>query len=160
MHLTTHTDYALRVLLFAGAAGETVTITRVSGAFGISKEHLRKVVHSLSQLGYLHTTQGRHGGIALARPAEEINIAEVVRQFEPGRVVECFDAETASCAIDGMCGLKHALHRAHASFMDTLGEYSLADFIRNPHLVAFCRNPHGEAGAEVVPFIRHRGAAE
>lgn len=139
MHLTTHTDYVLRVLLYTAAAGEPVTITKVSDAFGISKDHLRKVVHGLSQLGYLTTTQGRNGGIRLALDPAQINIKTVVLQFENTRIVECFDPATNTCPIDGMCGLKRALYLAQASFMDKLGEYHLSDFVKNPKLIAFCR---------------------
>lgn len=139
MRLTSYTDYALRVLLFAGAAGQIVTISAISETFGISKEHLRKVVHSLSQLGYLRTTQGRNGGIELARPPEQITIREIVEQFETTTLVECFDAGTNACQISGMCGLKHALMRANRTFLETLGEYRLSDFIRNPKLIAFTR---------------------
>lgn len=139
MRLTSYTDYALRVLIYAGAAGETVTISRISEAFDISKEHLRKVVHALSQLGYLNTTQGRNGGITLARLPETINIREVVEKLETGLLVECFDPVTNTCAIDGMCGLKHVLKRAQNSFMETLGQYHLSDFLKNQKLIAFCR---------------------
>jgi len=140
MRLTSYTDYALRVLLYTGAAGETVTISRISEAFNISKEHLRKVVHALSQLGYLSTSQGRNGGITLARPPETINIREVVERLETGLLVECFDPATNTCVIDGMCGLKHVLKRAQDSFMTTLGNYHLSDFIKNQKLIAFARN--------------------
>ncbi len=140
MHLTTHTDYALRVLIYTAAANEPVTISRISDSFGISKEHLRKVVHSLSQLGYLATTQGRYGGVRLALDPATINIRDVVMQFESSKIVECFDEQTNTCPILGMCGLKQALSLAHASFMDTLGQYHLSDFIRNnPRLIAFSR---------------------
>ena len=139
MRLTSYTDYALRVLLFAGAAGQTVTISTISESFGISKEHLRKVVHSLAQLGYLNTTQGRNGGIALAIAPEKISIREIVEQFETTTIVECFDAGTNTCQIHGMCGLKHAMMKANRSFLETLGEYRLSDFIRNPKLIAFSR---------------------
>jgi Rrf2 family transcriptional regulator, nitric oxide-sensitive transcriptional repressor len=139
MRLTSYTDYALRVLIFAGAAGETVTISTISESFGISKEHLRKVVHSLAQLGYLNTTQGRNGGITLARAPEQISIREIVEQFETSTLVECFDAETNTCQINGMCGLKHALMKANRSFLETLGTYRLSDFIKNPKLIAFSR---------------------
>ena len=139
MRLTSYTDYALRVLIYTGAAGQTVTISGISEAYNISKEHLRKVVHALSQLGYLNTTQGRNGGITLARPPETINIRTVVEQLEPTELVECFNPETNTCAIDGMCGLKHVLKRAQTNFMDTLGAYHLSDFIKNPKLIAFSR---------------------
>lgn len=139
MRLTSHTDFALRVLLYVGAAGETVTITRISDAYGISKEHLRKVVHALSQLGYLSTSQGRYGGINLAMPAELINIRKVVEQLENTTIVECFDPATNTCAIDGMCRLKKALFEAREGFLQVLGQYHLGDLINNPRLIAFCR---------------------
>ena len=135
MRLTSYTDYALRVLLYAGTARSSVTITGISTAYGISKDHLRKVVHSLAQLGYLKTTQGRAGGITLALPPEEINIREVVSQLENIELVECFDRATNTCPIDGMCGLKGALGKAQRSFLEVLGNYHLSDFIRNAELI-------------------------
>ena len=140
MRLTSYTDYALRVLLYTGAAGRIVTISNISDAFGISKEHLRKVVHALAQLGYLTTTQGRNGGIILAKPAAEINIRDIVLLFETTPLVECFNTGTNNaCQINGMCGLKHVLAKAQKNFLDTLGAYYLSDLIKNPKLIAFTR---------------------
>ncbi|MDX1490454.1 MAG: Rrf2 family transcriptional regulator [Pseudohongiellaceae bacterium] len=139
MRLTSYTDYALRVLLYTGAAGETVTISRISAAFDISKDHLRKVVHALAQAGFVTTTQGRSGGITLARPPEAINIRDVVEKFETTVLVECFDPETNTCQIDGMCGLKHALFKAQSEFLNTLGEYTLSDFLKSKKLIAFSK---------------------
>lgn len=138
MRLTSHTDYALRVLLYVGATGKSVTISQISAAYAISKEHLRKVVHALSQLGYLRTTQGRYGGITLAMPPDLINIRKVVDQLENTHIVECFDQGTNTCAIDGMCLLKKALFEARESFLQVLAGYHLSDMIRNPRLVGFC----------------------
>ena len=50
-----------------------------------------------------------------------------------------YDAATNTCAIDGMCGLKHVLKRAQNSFLDTLGNYHLSDFLQNQQLVVFAR---------------------
>ena len=69
----------------------------------------------------------------------KINIREVVEQFETTTIVECFDAGTNTCQIHGMCGLKHAMMKANRSFLETLGEYRLSDFIKNPKLIAFSR---------------------
>ncbi|MEI7949481.1 MAG: Rrf2 family transcriptional regulator [Gammaproteobacteria bacterium] len=140
MRLTSYTDYALRVLLFVAATDEAVTINVISAAYGISKEHLRKVVHKLAQLGYLHTTQGRNGGIRLGIPAENINIRDLVLQFESTELVECFNADTNSCPILGMCGLKGVLQKAHKSFLDVLGQYHLSDMVKNPRLLIFVKN--------------------
>ncbi|MES2606169.1 MAG: Rrf2 family transcriptional regulator [Pseudomonadota bacterium] len=139
MRLTSYTDYALRVLLFVGSTDEAVTITTISTAYDISKEHLRKVVHALSQLGYLQTTQGRNGGIRLGMPAEKISIRDIVNHFENSDLVECFDKETNTCPISNMCTLKHVLQKAQTAFMDVLGQYKLSDLIKNPRLVIFVK---------------------
>ena len=139
MRLTSYTDYALRVLLFVGSTDDAVTINTISAGYGISKEHLRKVVHALSQAGYLHTTQGRNGGMRLGMPAEAINIREVVEHFENADLVECFDKTTNSCPITNMCGLKHVLAKAQSSFLEVLGQYRLSDLIKNPRLVIFVK---------------------
>ena len=140
MRLTSYTDYALRVLLFVAATDEAVTINVISAAYGLSKEHLRKVVHKLAQLGYLHTTQGRNGGIRLGIPAENINIRDLVLQFESTELVECFNADTNSCPILGMCGLKGVLQKAQKSFLEVLGQYHLSDLVKNPRLLIFVKN--------------------
>lgn len=139
MRLTSYTDYALRVLIFVGSTDEAVTINKISTAYVISKEHLRKVVHALSQLGYLQTTQGRNGGIRLGMPAERICIRDVVLHFENADLVECFDKDTNSCPIASMCGLKHVLQKAQTAFFDVLAQYKLSDLIKNPRLMIFVK---------------------
>ena len=83
MRLTLHTDYALRVLINAAVAdGKLITINDIAETFGVSKQHLMKIVNDLSRRGYLDTVRGRGGGIRLRRPASDIRIGEVVRQTE------------------------------------------------------------------------------
>jgi Rrf2 family nitric oxide-sensitive transcriptional repressor len=62
----------------------------------------------------------------------------VVDQLESTTIVECFDPETNTCAIDGMCLLKKALLDARESFMAVLAGYHLSDLIRHPRLITFC----------------------
>lgn len=128
MRLTRYTDYALRVLLYAGARqGEVCPVSEIARAYGISQNHLVKVVHGLGKAGYVTSVRGRSGGIRLARPAAEIRLGEVVRQTEDGfALVDC-----AVCVIAPACGLRGALGQAMAAFMAVLDGYSLADLLRN-----------------------------
>lgn len=131
MNLTRFTDFALRTLIFVAIRREPMTsIERVSVAFDISKNHLLKVVNALAQHGWLKTTRGRKGGIALGMPADQIRIGDVVRAMEPGfDLLECFDAERDQCRISKACRLKGMLHRALRSFLDELDRHTLADLV-------------------------------
>jgi len=126
MRLTRYTDYALRVLLHLAAHPEKLcSIPEMSRAYGVSQNHLMKVVHDLGKAGYVTTVRGRAGGVKLARTPKQINIGAVVRYTEDGfELVDC-----ASCVIAPACGLTSAFAKALAAFMAVLNGYTLADLM-------------------------------
>jgi len=134
MQLTLFSDYALRVLIFVGTKGdeELSTITDISKHYGISKNHLIKVVHRLGMTGYLSTVQGKGGGFGLAKPPSEIRIGDVIRDTENHfNIAQCFDPSNLSeCAIEPACRLKHLLNEALQAFLSITDNYTLADLIR------------------------------
>jgi Rrf2 family nitric oxide-sensitive transcriptional repressor len=133
MNLSLFSDYSLRVLMFGALKGTSFQLDEVTDAYGISRHHLAKVVHTLSKLGYLATRRGRGGGIELARPAEEIAIGNLVRQTEDQtRLVECFDVVTNTCRLSGHCLLKGALADALRAFYDSLDRFTLRDLVSGP----------------------------
>jgi Rrf2 family nitric oxide-sensitive transcriptional repressor len=133
MHLTLHTDYAFRILLYLTHYPERpIGTAEISTAFGISKHHLVRVVQTLAQHQFVTATAGRSGGVRLAKPAAEIRVGDVVRACEPNfRLVECFDKESNTCPIVPVCGLKAPLRSAMDAFLQSLDEYTLAD-VANP----------------------------
>lgn len=133
MRLTVYTDYALRVLMYVAVRGEPrPTIAQIAASYGISRNHLMKVVHELGVAGYLETARGKNGGLRLARPAGEIGLGEVVRRTEPDlALVPCFDPVNAACAISPACRLRGALNQARLAFLQVLDGYTLADLVEN-----------------------------
>lgn len=133
MRLTHWTDYSLRVLMYCAVHAEReqpVTISEIAEAHGISRSHLTKIVVALSDQGWLETTRGRGGGLRLLRPAPEIRLGDVVRQAETDfTMVECFDAASNSCRIDGHCRLKGVLQSALGSYLSVLDGVTLADLV-------------------------------
>jgi Rrf2 family transcriptional regulator, nitric oxide-sensitive transcriptional repressor len=132
LRLTTFSDYAFRVLIYLGSAPQGLaTIADIAAAYGISENHLMKVVHHLSRLGYLETVRGKGGGMRLARAPEAIKVGEVLRATEDGfELVECMGEAESDCRIARACMLKGVLEEATAAFLQALDRYTLADLLR------------------------------
>lgn len=126
MKLTLFTDYALRTLVYLGSQPERLcSIAEIAQGYGVSQNHLMKVVNQLARLGYVQSVRGRSGGIRLGRPAVEIGIGAVVRDTEDGfELVDC-----DSCAGTRSCGVNGVLNEALAAFLTVLDRYTLADMI-------------------------------
>jgi len=133
MRLTVYTDYALRVLMYVAVHGDRrSTIAGIAASYGISRNHVMKVVHQLGVAGYIETVRGQSGGMRLARPAGDIIVGEVVRRTEPDMALApCLNAGDTTCAITPACTLRRALHEARTAFLAVLDSYSLADLVAN-----------------------------
>jgi Rrf2 family transcriptional regulator, nitric oxide-sensitive transcriptional repressor len=127
MHLTRFTDYGLRTLIYlALRPGDLASTAEISAAYGISENHMTKVVHTLGQAQLIETLRGRNGGLRLARPAARIGIGHVVRMMEPDlALVECQSG--TNCAIGGCCRLDGIMREAMAALLAVLDRYTLAD---------------------------------
>jgi len=131
MRLTTYTDYTLRVLIrLSVRPHHLTTIADIAESYGISENHLMKVVHQLGVAGYIETVRGRNGGIRLLKEPRDINVGEIVRRTEPDfDLVPCFNASGA-CVIESACILKDSLDQARGAFLAVLDRYTLADLVR------------------------------
>jgi len=133
MRLTTFSDYTLRVLIYL-ALDQTklATIPVIAAAYGISENHLMKVVHQLACAGVVETTRGKGGGIRLALPPEEIRLGQIVKVAEGvAPIVECLGEEASACRIAPACRLSGILVRAFDALYEVLDEYTLADLVGN-----------------------------
>ncbi|WP_437792448.1 RrF2 family transcriptional regulator [Macrococcoides caseolyticum] len=132
MKLTLYSDYSLRVLMYIARQEHRVQIDEIANFYGISKNHLTKVVNNLATLGYIETTRGRGGGIRIKMTPEEINIGALIRKTEEHfNLVECFDRETNTCPIAGICGLQGVLSEALGAYLSVLDSYTLNDILHN-----------------------------
>ena len=155
MRLTQFSNFTLRTLqLVAARAPEIVTIDDVARAHRISKAHLVKVGAELSRRGYIETIRGRRGGMRLARPAEQITVGEIILWTEaPLELVECFNAETNTCPLLGVCHLSRGLHRAMRAFMSVLDDLTVADIAlnRDALLLRLISNETASGSNEATP---------
>lgn len=133
MRLTTFSDYSLRVMIYLGTCGDRrVSVGEIASAYGISKNHLMKVVLFLADEGYIETARGKNGGVRLKVRPERVCIGKLLRKSEAGSVlVECFSEQTSECCIQTACRLRGALHKAANAFYAVLNSYTLADLLAN-----------------------------
>lgn len=133
MKLTAFTDYSLRVLIYLAAEpGRRATIAQIATAFGVSENHLTKVVHFLGRQGWLANVRGKGGGLGLAMPPQDIVIGEVVRATEGAAMpAECFGDTADCCSIARICRLRSVLADAVDAFYAVLDRTTLADLVHN-----------------------------
>lgn len=127
MRLTTQTDFALRTLMYLVSIKGRTTAAQVAKLYGISTNHMAKVVNQLARLGYVRSIRGIGGGIELARQPEEIRLGEVIEAFEGNmHLLDCVATDDV-CAIQSFCKLKGALAEAEKVQLEYLNNVTLAD---------------------------------
>jgi Rrf2 family nitric oxide-sensitive transcriptional repressor len=132
MKLTDYTDYALRVMLYLAVRDDGLaTIQDISDAYGISKNHLMKVVQRLGELGWVETIRGRNGGLRLFEHSLKLSVGTVVRATENDfAIVGCMAAdgcEGRTCVIESQCRLKHVFFAARNAFLAELDRHTLGE---------------------------------
>lgn len=133
MRLTSYTNYALRTLQLAELRGPSlVRVDDVVRVHKLARPHIVKIVHELGREDFLITVRGRNGGFKLARPADQITVGEVVRITEgPLDLVECFNPDTNTCPLIGICVLSAKIQEATRAFMAILDDLTIADISGN-----------------------------
>ncbi|QJR35339.1 RrF2 family transcriptional regulator [Gemmatimonas groenlandica] len=144
MRLTRFTDNALRCLMLLGLEPERcITVNEIAERMNMSYEHLVKIVHRLSEFGYVETVRGRHGGVRLGKSVHDISIGVLVRQTEENlALAECFDPQQNTCPISSACRLTGTFDEALNAFLAVLDQKTLADIL--------------EPRAELVPLLVRR----
>ncbi|MCT4703040.1 nitric oxide-sensing transcriptional repressor NsrR [Enterobacteriaceae bacterium H20N1] len=128
MQLTSFTDYGLRALIYMASLpeGKMTSISEVTEVYGVSRNHMVKIINQLSRAGFVTAVRGKNGGIRLGRPAQLIRVGDVVRELEPLSLVNC---SSEFCHITPACRLKQALAQAVQSFLAELDKHTLAELV-------------------------------
>jgi FeS assembly SUF system regulator len=106
VRLSNMADYAVVTMSAASRHCGTarVTATDLANETGIALPTTQKLVSILTKAGLLRSSRGTGGGIALARPAAAISLADIIEAVEgPIAMTSCVDAGNHSCAIEGNC---------------------------------------------------------
>ncbi len=84
MKLTSRSEYALLALVYLNRHNTEgyVSVETIATAQGIPPKFLEQILLALKRSKYLRSSKGQHGGYHLAKPANKITLAEIIRLFD------------------------------------------------------------------------------
>ena len=131
MRVTAKADYALRAAIELAAAGDgPVKGERIAQAQEIPLKFLENILGDLRQAGIVRSQRGVEGGYWLARSAEEISLAEVVRAVE-GPIANVRGVGPQEVEYSGAAApLRDVWIAVRASLRSVLEEVTVADVAR------------------------------
>ncbi len=84
MKLTSRSEYALLALVYLArnASEEYIPAEAIALAQKIPLKFLEQILFALKRAKYLRSSKGQHGGYHLAKPADKIALADIIRLFD------------------------------------------------------------------------------
>jgi len=112
--------------------GEVASAREIAKEFGVPLSLLMNVLKELATGGYVESVRGARGGYRLARPACEVNLADLIAAIEgPIRMAKCItgDAEMSVCSIMDRCPIADPVHRVNRMISDFLKNLTLSELV-------------------------------
>lgn len=131
--LSQTTGYAVHALVCLEEQGGHANLIRdIARCTGISKPYLARIINALAHHELVAAKRGYRGGIALARPAGEISLLQVVEAVEgPNWIGPCL-LGLDDCAAPGVCPTHDVWQRVMGELKAVLGKTTLADVVASP----------------------------
>jgi Rrf2 family transcriptional regulator, iron-sulfur cluster assembly transcription factor len=137
LQLTRGAEYAIRAMTYLARypEGHVASLHEIGEAQDIPESFLAKILQSLVRAGLTVSQRGAHGGFALARPASEITMQQVIEAVDgPISVNQCV-LSPEDCARSASCTVHEAWLRAQGQLMDVLGSITLESLAPAPAAV-------------------------
>ena len=131
MRVSAKADYAIRAAVELAAAGEgPVKGDRIAKAQSIPSNFLENILADLRNAGIVGSRRGAEGGYWLARPAEEVSLADVIRAVD-GPLANVRGVRSDQLAYEGSAkALAEVWIAVRANLRSVLEQVSLADVAR------------------------------
>lgn len=122
-------DYAIRAMLdLASQPEDEKTVTeRIAERQEIPAAFLSKVVAQLTQAGLLRTHRGAAGGVLLGKPAEQINLRQIVEAVQGPIVVNLCTGPYDGCKRAASCPASTVFQEAQRNLEEVLERVILAE---------------------------------
>ena len=133
MKLSLRGEYTLRALVVLGQNYQRtiVRIQSISEQQNIPKRFLEQILNDLKSAGVVESKRGVAGGYRLARPPEQITLAEVIRHMQGALApVSCVSErfyEKCSCPDESRCGIRSIMKEVRDAMARMLENFTVRD---------------------------------
>jgi len=132
MQITRQADYAVRAVLYLAQLGPGghATTAQIAREQKIPMTFLAKIVSQLSAAGIVRATRGAHGGVTLARSADDVSLLEIVEAIDgPICLNECaLNPET--CPLSENCAVQSVWCEAQAALVRRLAQTKFGQLVK------------------------------
>lgn len=133
------TDYGIVLVTYMARSdhGPLHTARDLAAAAQLPLPTVSKLLKELSQGGVLSSHRGVKGGYTLARPPQEISVAQIIAALEgPIGMTECAASEPGLCDMEPHCPLPTNWRVISHAVRDALEKVTVADLISTTPLMA------------------------
>ncbi len=129
MLLSKSAIYGLRASLYIASlkSKEYITVKQISDELGISFHFLAKILQALTQHGILRSFRGPNGGVALAKPASEIRLAELLNAIDGATMFDECIMGLPGCGHERPCPLHDQWASAQKRIKELFENTTLAE---------------------------------
>lgn len=131
--ITTTSRYAIRALVRLAllSKDELIGGKELSDDLKIPANYLSKVMHNLRNSGFVEAVRGFRGGYKLLKPAQKIQLVDVVELFEGiYSRPRCFLGKDHVCSDQNPCAAHNAFKGARAAYVRFLEQTTIASLAR------------------------------
>jgi FeS assembly SUF system regulator len=112
--------------------GDIITARELTEDTGLPGPMVSKILKQLARSGIIHSHRGAKGGYNLARPAEEINVAEVIEALEGPIGMTACTTTTGSCKHEPECVVRGNWNKISRAITEALENVSLPEMLGPP----------------------------
>ncbi len=125
-------DYGVILMVrLAHYPGAITTATELADETGLPGPTVSKLLKQLLQAGLLQSQRGNSGGYLVARPIEDITVADIIAALDgPIALTECMTEDGTVCEIEALCPTRTNWRQINEALVNALEGVSLFDMSR------------------------------
>jgi Rrf2 family protein len=126
--ITRATEYAVRTVIYLAQQPQDEIVLKkdICRTQEVTPAFLTKILQPLIKAGIVSSQRGVGGGFLLDKPAEEINLLDILQAEEgPLKLNHCL-VDATFCERDSYCAAHEAWHEAQAAMVEILRHQNIA----------------------------------